>query len=276
VGSKSAKATDPAGRRLAGAGGDEIACPRANPLHTGVRSWRYFSSPQSLFMQKQVQLQDFAAQYLAAQRYLVPLLALLFLSVPLQAQVNASHVTIQVIDSYEKNFRNLLSNDDSAIQINLVQIKKEANDTAIYRGGLDIRIANENVSQTISSRGIAITGDFGIAIGGGRQEVVTLETGQVFLQLEEVNTLIDFLNSTILRSNRKQDYPQYDMTWRIEMDNGLVWGFLYDSQTLSKYFYYLELGQSRFEIPVSTAKEMLLMIGKARKWLQEEYPIEGE
>ena len=194
----------------------------------------------------------------------------------LSAQVKASRVTIQVIDSYEKKFRNLLSNDDSAIQINLIQIKKEDSDTTIYRGGLDIRIANENVSQTISSRGIAITGDFGLALGGGRQEVVTLETGQIFMELEELNTLIDFINSTIVRSNKNKPYPEYDVTWRIEFENGLVWGFLYDSQTLGKYFYYLELGESRFQIPTNNAKEMLLLIGRARKWLQEEFPIATE
>jgi len=211
--------------------------------------------------------------------FLVVFMSLSFSGVGAQEGVNFQSSEILVLDTYEKTFRNILSNDDSGIQIRRIQVKTQRADSISYLGGLDIRLANEYVSETISSTGVAITGDLGIALGGGRQEVVRMAQEQIFLELDDLNTLIDFLNSTIQTQSRyrpKGMKPASDRTWRITFDNGLVWGFAYDSGGRVKWFYYLQLGDARFEIPVESAKEMLMLIARTRRWLQDEFPILDE
>ena len=219
---------------------------------------------------------------LSHHTYIAAIYALMCVSAsclfPARAMAQQSYEVIQVkvIDYYENSFRNLLNNkNDQALQLNLVQVKTTREDSVSYAGGLSIRVISTEVSKTISSTGIALTGDLGLTVGRSKTDVVTTNKGEIFLNAEDIETLISFLNKTIKLGYGKEE-QSFNTSWRLTFEQGLVWGVVYDNRGLKNWFYFVEINGARFEVAFQDGRDMLQMIARSRKWLEEDFPLREE
>mgnify|MGYP000043390557 CR=1 FL=1 len=186
------------------------------------------------------------------------------------AQQEYTYSEVNVIEQYQKVFNNLRSGDDSGLEMSLlsIHIRESGADSVQHIAGISVRVASEEVSQTMSSAGVALTGDLGIAIGRSRTSVVETNKGEIFLQIEDINSLITFLEKSVslIYGQQKQEY---NSSWRIDFEDGLTWGLLYDQNSFDKWFYFVEIGSARFEINHEEGKAILKMIAKSRRWINE-------
>lgn len=186
------------------------------------------------------------------------------------AQQEHTYSEIRIIDQYDRVFNNLRSGDDSGLELSLlsIHIQENESDSIQHIAGISVRVASEEVSQTMSSAGVALTGDLGITVGRSRTSVVQTNKGEVFLQLSDIETLISFLEKSVelIYGQQKQEY---NSSWRIDFEDGLTWGVLYDKKSFDKWFYFIEIGDARFEINYEEGLAMLKLIAKSRKWIKE-------
>jgi hypothetical protein len=203
---------------------------------------------------------------------LLSLTALMLWNSNVFAQQEYTYSEIKIIDQYERVFNNLRSGDDSGLELSLLSIfiTKSETDSTIHIPGISIRVASEEVSQTMSSAGVALTGDLGVTVGRSRTSIVQTNKGEVFLQLSDIETLITFLEKSVELIYGGQE-PEYNSSWRIDFEDGLAWGVLYDKKSLDKWFYFIEIGDARFEINYEEGLAMLKLIAKSRKWIKENH-----
>ena len=186
------------------------------------------------------------------------------------AQQEYTYSEIKVIEQYQKVFNNLRSGDDSGLEISLlsIHITDSATDSVSHVAGVSIRVASEQVSQTMSSAGVALTGDLGVAFGRSKTAVVETNKGEIFLQLEDIETLVSFLEKSV-ELIYGGDKPEHNSSWRIDFEDGLTWGVLYDKKSYDRWFYFVEIGNARFEINYEEGLAMLKVVAKARRWINE-------
>lgn len=203
---------------------------------------------------------------------LLSLTALMLWNSNVFAQQEYTYSEIKIIDQYERVFNNLRSGDDSGLELSLLSIRitESETDSTIHIPGISIRVASEEVSQTMSSAGVALTGDLGVTVGRSRTSIVQTNKGEVFLQLSDIETLITFLEKSVELIYGGQE-PEYNSSWRIDFEDGLAWGILYDKKSLDKWFYFIEIGDARFEINYEEGLAMLKLIAKSRKWIKENH-----
>lgn len=203
---------------------------------------------------------------------LLSLTALMLWNSNVFAQQEYTYSEIKIIDQYERVFNNLRSGDDSGLELSLLSIfiTESETDSTIHIPGISIRVASEEVSQTMSSAGVALTGDLGVTVGRSRTSIVQTNKGEVFLQLSDIETLITFLEKSVELIYGGQE-PEYNSSWRIDFEDGLAWGVLYDKKSLDKWFYFIEIGDARFEINYEEGLAMLKLIAKSRKWIKENH-----
>lgn len=206
------------------------------------------------------------------QAILLSFIALVLWSPSVCAQQEYTYAEIKVIEQYTKVFNNLRSGDDSGLEMSCLSIHMTDSETDSTRhiAGVNIRVASEEVSQTMSSAGVALTGDLGITVGRSRTSVVQTQKGEIFLQLEDLETLITFLEKSVELIYGGQK-PEHNSSWRIDFEDGLTWGVLYDKKSFDKWFYFVEIGDARFEINYEEGVAMLKLIAKSRKWIKENH-----
>ena len=186
------------------------------------------------------------------------------------AQQEYTYSEVKVIEQYQKVFNNLRSGDDSGLEMSLlsIHITDSRTDSISHIAGVSIRVASETVSQTMSSSGVALTGDLGVAVGRSKTSIVETNKGEIFLQLEDIETLISFLEKSVelIYGGEK---PEHNSSWRIDFEDGLTWGVLYDKKSMDRWFYFVEIGDARFEINHEEGLAMLKVVAKARRWINE-------
>ncbi|APY11784.1 hypothetical protein BWZ22_11295 [Seonamhaeicola sp. S2-3] len=174
-------------------------------------------------------------------------------------------VKYTILDSDSKSFRPFFGTDFREITFKLIELKNLETDSTIY--GVEVNINTREIIQAGTSIAFAnVSNLWGVSTSTTYNNIE--KSGYIFLDKNDMNNILNFLNEIIRFSNQPQEkFTLYKISVRDKFQIGMV----YDPETNNnnKWEFVFEANDAAYRMKYDKGFSLLLSLSKFNKFLNE-------